>query len=418
MPWKDNRVEQQRLLMMHDYEEGASISELAEIYGISRKTVYKWLERHEQQGIQGLTDVSRRPHQSPNQVSVEVEAAIVAVRHRWKWGARKLRIKLCQQDETIQWPCISTIASVLKNKGLVVKQRRSAHSPVQKPPYAPALESNAVWCADYKGHFRVGDGTRVDPLTITDAASRYLLRCQITERMDFSHAQAIFEAAFREFGMPWVIHNDNGVPFASVAPGGLSRLSMWFVKLGITPERSRPGCPQDNGRHERMHRTLKQATARPPQPTVRLQQKAFDAFRREFNEQRPHEALADLTPAACYQAGTRSYPARLPELQYGDDLQVRRVSQQGSIKWNGERTFISELFGHEPLGLAPVDERWLRIYYGPVALGWLDGHRHRFSRILPRELKKQNLLNETKINATQAVTGELHLSAATPQPQA
>jgi len=202
-----------------------------------------------------------------------------------------------------------------------------------------------------------------------------------------------------------VIHNDNGVPFASVAPGGLSRLSMWFVKLGITPERSRPGCPQDNGRHERMHRTLKQATATPPQPTVRLQQKAFDVFRSEFNEQRPHEALADLTPAACYQPGRRSYPPRLPELQYGDDFEVRRVSQQGSIRWNGERTFISEVFGYEPLGLKPLDERWLRIYYGPIPLGWLDGHRHRFSRRLPRELKDKILPNETKINTTQSVTG-------------
>jgi len=197
MPWKDIRVEQQRLLMTHDYEEGASISELAEIYGISRKTVYKWLDRHEEQGVAGLADVSRRPHQSPNQVSAEMEAAIIEARQRWKWGPRKLRIKLCQQDEARHWPCVSTIASVLKNKGLAVQRRRSAHTPVQKPPYAPAEESNAVWCADYKGHFLVGDGTRVDPLTITDAASRYLLRCQIVERMDFSHAQAIFEAAFR-----------------------------------------------------------------------------------------------------------------------------------------------------------------------------------------------------------------------------
>jgi transposase InsO family protein len=403
--------------MIEDHEEGASISELGEIYGISRKTVYKWLERHEERGVLGLADLSRRPHGSPSQVSAEVEAAIVAARQRWKWGPRKLRVKLCLQDEACQWPCVSTIASVLKSKGLIVTRRRKAHTPVQKPPYAAAEESNGVWCADYKGYFRTSDGTRIDPLTITDAASRYLLRCQIVERTDFTHARTVFEAAFREFGMPVVIHTDNGAPFASVAPGGLSRLSMWFVKLGITPERSRPGSPQDNGRHERMHRTLKQATAAPPQPTLRLQQKAFDAFRREFNEQRPHEALADLTPAACYQAGARSYPPRVPELQYGDDFEVRRVSQQGSIKWNGERTFISEIFGYESLGLKPLDDRWLRIYYGPIPLGWLDGHRHRFSRILPRELKSKNLSNETRINTTQSVTPSLHLSAATAQPQ-
>jgi transposase InsO family protein len=388
MPWKDLRVERQRLLLVQDFEEGASISELAEIYGISRKTAYKWLDRHEQQGVAGLADGSRRPHESPYQVSAEVEAAIVEARHRWKWGPRKLRVKLLEQDENRHWPAVSTIASVLKNKGLTVSRRRRPRTPIQSPPYIVPIGPNVVWCADYKGYFRVGDGTRIDPLTISDAFSRFLLRCQIVERTDFAHAQAVFEASFLEFGLPGGIHHDNGVPFASVAPGGLSRLSMWFVKLGITPERSRPGSPQDNGRHERMHRTLNQATAMPPQATARLQQKAFDAFRHEFNQERPHEALGDLTPAHCYQTSTRPYPRRVPELEYGDDVHVRRVSQQGSIRWKGERTFISEVFGYEPLGLKPVDDRWLEVYYGPISLGWLDGYRHLFSRRLPRELKK------------------------------
>ena len=382
-------MEQQRLLLVQDFEEGTSVSELAEVYEVSRKTIYKWLERYEQTGVAGLADLSRRPHESPRQVSAAVEAAIIEARHRWKWGPRKLRVKLCQQDQTLPWPAVSTIAAVLKAKGLIVKRRHRAHTPVQTPPYVSPDKSNAVWCADYKGYFRTRDGARIDPLTITDAFSRYLLRCQIVERTDFVHARAVFEAAFREFGMPGIIHNDNGVPFASVAPGGLSRLSMWFVRLGITPERSRPGSPQDNGRHERMHRTLKQATASPPQATARLQQRAFDSFRCEFNQHRPHQALGDLTPAACYQtAGTRAYPRRVPELEYADEFEVRRVSQQGSIRWRGERTFISEVFRHEPLGLKPLDERWLQIYYGPVLLGWFDGYRHRFSRLQPRELKQ------------------------------
>jgi transposase InsO family protein len=388
MPWKELRVEQQRLLVVQDYEEGASVSALAEVYEVSRKTIYKWLERYEQTGVAGLVDLSRRPHESPRQVNAEVEAAIIEARHRWKWGPRKLRVKLCQQDQTLQWPSVSTIASVLKAKGLTVKRRHRAHTPIQSPPYVLPDKPNAVWCADYKGHFRTGDGARIDPLTITDAFSRYLLRCQIVARTDFAHTQAVFEAAFREFGLPWIIHNDNGVPFASVAPGGLSRLSMWFVRLGITPERSRPGSPQDNGRHERMHRTLKQATASPPQATARLQQRAFDSFRSEFNQHRPHEALGDLTPEACYRTGTRPYPRRVPELEYTDEFEVRRVSQQGSIRWKGERTFISEVFRYEPLGLKQMDDRWLQVYYGPVALGWFDGFRHRFSRSQPRELKK------------------------------
>jgi transposase InsO family protein len=381
-------MEQQRLLMAQDHEQGGSITELSEIYAISRKTVYKWLERHERDGVAGLADRSRRPHESPRQIGPEAEKAIIEARHRWKWGPRKLRVKLCQQDADYPWPSVSSIASVLKNKGLVVARKRRVRTPVQNPPYVFPEQSNAVWCADYKGYFRTGDGTRIDPLTITDAASRYLLRCQTVERTDFAHARAVFEAAFREFGMPRVIHTDNGVPFASVAPGGMSRLSIWFVKLGILPERSRPGSPQDNGRHERMHRTLKQATAAPPQPTARLQQKAFDAFCCEFNRHRPHQALGDLTPAACYQPSSRQYPRRVPEMHYPDDLETRRVSQQGSIRWKGQRTFISEVFRYEPLGLKPLDERWLQVFFGPVPLGWFDGYRHRFTRLQPRELKK------------------------------
>jgi transposase InsO family protein len=393
MPWKEIRMEEQRLSVVQEYGEGASISELAEVYGVCRKTIYKWLERHEEQGWEGLRDRSRRPHHSPNQVSGEVEAAIVEARGRWKWGPRKLRVKLCQQDSEKPWPAVSTIAAVLKNRGLVVNRRTRPRSPIQSPPYVAAVEANTVWCADYKGWFRSGDGARIDPLTITDAASRYLLRCQIVERTGHDHTQAVFEAAFREFGMPEVIHTDNGVPFASVAPGGMSRLSMWFVKLGILPERSRPASPQDNGRHERMHRTLKQATAKPPQATARLQQRAFDAFRREFNQQRPHEALGYLTPEVCYQASPRRYPLRLPALEYSGDIEVRRVSQQGSVKWKGERTFISEVFRHEVLGLKAFDERWLQIYFGPVPLGWLDSRHHRFSRKQPLELRRQILKN-------------------------
>jgi putative transposase len=393
MPWQEIRVEEQRLLVVQDRREGMSIMELATINGVSRKTIYKWLERYEKKGVKGLSDLSRRPQHSPSQVSAEVEAAIVAARLRWKWGPGKLRVKLCEQDSTQQWPAVSTIAAVLKSKGLVVKRRCRPHTPLQRPPYAAADGPNAVWCADYKGWFRSGDGTRIDPLTITDSCSRYLLRCQIVERTGYEATQAVFEAAFREYGLPEVIHTDNGVPFASVAPGGLSRLSMWFVRLGIVPERSRPACPQDNGRHERMHRTLKQSTAQPPQATPRLQQKAFHDFQIEYNQQRPHEALDDLTPQACYQASPRCYPRRVPQLQYSDAMEIRSVSQQGSVKWKGQRTFISEAFAYEPLGLNEVSERWLEVYYGPILLGWLDGYRHSFSRRKPRTLTLEESQN-------------------------
>jgi putative transposase len=397
MPWKESRVPDQRYQLIQEYEAGESISALAEIYGVSRKTVYKWIARHESDGLEGLEDRSRRPHCSPTRVSAEIEEAIIAARLRWKWGPRKLLVKLREQDSSVSWPHAGTIAEILKRKGLVRMARKRARTPPYQQPFAEVAAPNQVWCADFKGWFRTADGTRIDPLTITDASSRYLLRCQAVERMGCEHAHAVFEAAFREYGLPQVMHTDNGVPFASVAPGGLSRLSMWWVKLGIVPERSRPASPQENGRHERMHLTLKQATAQPPKTTRRAQEQAFQEFQRTYNEHRPHEALDYRTPASCYQASQRVYPRRVPELEYDNDMQVRRISQQGSLKWQGERTFISEVFAYEYLGLKAIDERWREVLYGPISVGWFDTHCHRFHRMKPRSLRQRTEERETHL---------------------
>ena len=386
MPWKEIRVEEQRLLVVQDREEGMSISELAEIHGVSRKTIYKWLDRYQEQGVQGLRNLSRRPHHSPNQVSAEVEAAIVEARQRWRWGPGKLRVKLCGQDSSQQWPAVSTIAAVLKAKGLVVSRRRRARTPVQRPPYAAADAPNAVWCADFKGWFRSGDGTRIDPLTITDSCSRYLLRCQIVERTGYTQTQAVFEAAFREYGLPVVIHTDNGVPFASVAPGGLSRLSMWFVRLGIVPERSRPACPQDNGRHERMHRTLKEAAASPPKADRRAQQQAFNEFRREYNEERPHQALAMQTPEAVYRRSPRPFPGRVPEPEYDTTMKVRRVFKHGQFFFNQHDVFLSKVLYGERIGLLPIDDRYLRIYMAWYPIARLDTRTMKVEKLRREDL--------------------------------
>ena len=387
MPWKENRVQDQRYKLIQEYEEGESISALAESYRISRKTAHKWIQRYEREGVSGLENGSRRPLHSPTRVSQEVEEAIVAARLRWQWGARKLRVKLQEQAPTQRWPHPSTIAAILQSKGLVNVRRRRVRTPPYEQPFAAVGAPNQVWCADFKGWFRTGDGTRIDPLTISDAASRYLLRCQAVEQTGGPYVQAVFEAAFREYGLPAVIHTDNGAPFASVAPGGLSRLSLWWVKLGIVPERSKPASPQENGRHERMHLTLKQATAQPPKATRRAQQQAFRQFQHSYNEERPHEALQYRTPASCYQTSGRTYPRRVPALVYDDQMQVRRISQQGSLKWLGERTFISEVFAYEYLGLKAVDERWREVFYGPLTVGWFDTHRHRFCRLKPSSLR-------------------------------
>lgn len=378
-----------RVQLIHEYDEGQSISALAEVYRISRKTIYKWLARHAVEGVAGLADRSRTPHHRPDRLSEEVVAAIIAARQRWNWGPRKLRVKLAAAQPQIGWPAESTIGEVLKRAGLTHRRQPRVRTPPYAQPFAAVDAANQTWCADFKGWFRTGDGTRCDPLTITDAHSRYLLRCQITPQADTIHVAAIFDAAFRQYGLPLVIHTDNGVPFASRAPGGLSRVSMRWVKLGIVAERSRPASPQDNGRHERMHSTLKQATLAPPERNARRQQDAFDRFRHEYNHERPHEALDDATPASCYTASFRTMPRQVPELEYGDDIVVRRISQQGSLKWHGERTFISEVFAYEWLGMRALDERYSEVLYGPVVVGFFDTYHHRFHRALSVSLRRR-----------------------------
>lgn len=378
-----------RVRLMEEYNEGASVVDLAETYEVSRKTVYKWLARHEENGAAGLADRSRKPRHSPTELSDEIVQQIIAARQRWKWGPRKLRIKLAETNPEIVWPVESTIGEVLKRAGLTLRRKLRVRTPPYAQPFATTEAANQTWCADYKGWFRTLDGTRCDPLTITDAYSRYLLRCQITPKTNTIHVAAVFDAAFKQYGLPLVIHTDNGTPFASRAPGGLSRVSMRWVKLGIVPERSRPASPQDNGRHERMHSTLKQSTLSPPQANVRRQQEAFNAFQLEYNEERPHEALDDATPASQYCLSPRPMPRRLPDLVYDVDVQVRRISQQGSLKWKCERTFLSEIFAYEWIGLRSLDERYFEVLYGPVRLGFLDSHRHTFHRKLGAAVERR-----------------------------
>jgi transposase InsO family protein len=389
MPWKESKSMDLRVQLIQDYLEGESITELGEIYGVSRKTIYKWLERHAAAGVAGLADLSRAPQHSPQKLGEEVIAHIITARQRWQWGPRKLRVKLAAAHPQIAWPAESTIGEVLKRAGLTHRRKARVRTPPYAQPFASVDAANQTWCADFKGWFHTGDGTRCDPLTITDAHSRFLLRCHITPKTDTTHVAALFDAAFREYGLPLVIHTDNGVPFASRAPGGLSRVSMRWVKLGIVPERSRPASPQDNGRHERMHLTLKQATLKPPERTARRQQEAFDSFQHEYNHERPHESLQDQTPASCYTPSSRQMPRRVPEFEYADDLVVRRISQQGSLKMKGERTFVSETFAHEWMGLRALDERCFEVVYGPVRIGFLDAYRHVFYRALSLRVRRR-----------------------------
>ena len=354
--------------------------DLCDLYGISRKTGYKWVGRFADSGKVGLEERSRAPHSHPQGMGEKVVEAIIQMRQQHpSWGPRKIREKLQRQDREQKWPATSSIGELLRREGLVVERRQRRRTPPHTEPLAHAGAANDVWCADFKGHFQCGDGSRCDPLTITDAYSRYLLRCRAVEKADGPHVRAVFETLFRECGLPAAIRTDNGPPFASGAPGGLSRLSMSWLRFGIRHERIDPGCPQQNGRHERMHRTLKAETAAPPRATLRQQQLAFEAFSEEYNQQRPHEALNYRTPAELYSPSNRPYHPGQEQLVYPAGVELRRISQQGSLKWKCERTFLSEVLAREVVGLLEVDDQFFEVYYGPKLLGWFDGANHAFA---------------------------------------
>ena len=367
----------QRTRFVCEYERGqCTMTDLCAVYGIARETGYYWLRRHQQGGLEALRDRSRAPERHPNQTPERIEQAVLELRREhMSWGPRKLKRVLEREDPEQGWPAASTIGALLAREGLVVARKKRRRTPPYTQPFAAAEEPNQVWCADFKGWFATQDGERIDPLTITDACSRYLLRCQQVEKTDGNHVQAIFEAAFRECGLPGAIRTDNGAPFASRALAGLSRLAVWWMKLGIVPERIAAGHPEQNGRHERMHRTLKQETASPPAANRRAQQRAFDRFRREYNEERPHEALGMQTPSSVYTPSERSYPVRVPEPEYGSAMQVRRVQERGQFRWKCERVFLSETLMGESIGLLPVDERVYTVYFAVFPIARFDSYQ-------------------------------------------
>jgi transposase InsO family protein len=385
MPWKKDGVSEERFRFIEEWKsDDWSLAELCEQFGVTRKTGYKWLERYEAAGMEGLRDQSRAPHRHPNALTEATQERILKVRaeHPY-WGARKIRAFLKRQEGADVIPAMSTIGNLLKTNGLTIPRKRRPRARPSQQPLAHATEANRVWCADFKGWFRSGNGDRIDPLTISDAYSRYLLRCQAVRAADLAHSQPIFEAAFREYGLPDRMRTDNGAPFGSNGESGLTGLSVWWIKLGIVPERIQPGKPQQNGRHERMHRTLKQATACPPARNRGAQQRRFDQFRWEYNEQRPHEALGQATPASCYAPSARPYPRRLAEVEYPEGWQVRRVSPGGQIRWRTEYIFVAHALQGEVVGIEPVEDGRWRVWFSFYDIGILDAARLRIRRPEP-----------------------------------
>jgi transposase InsO family protein len=323
-----------------------------------------------------LKDRSRAPRVHPNELPAAVRARVVELRAQHaRWGPRKLQT-LLQREDNVRVPAVSTIGEILRQEGLSVPRKRvRRRGPPQSCPLAGCDASNRVWCADFKGWFRTADGVRCDPLTITDGYSRFLLRCQAMSATTAEAVRRVFEAAFREYGVPEAIRTDNGPPFAGVGVAGLSRLSVWWVRLGVALQRIEPGKPQQNGRHERMHLTLKQETASPPAASRRRQQACFDAFRREFNEQRPHEALGMNAPARFYEPSVRQFPERLGELEYPLGYRLRKVAERGQFRWNSAKVMVGRALEGEVVGLEALDGRYWRVWFGPVALGTFDEHR-------------------------------------------
>jgi putative transposase len=392
MPWSQTSPMDQKTQFIADYlRRSLSISELCTNYGISRKTGYKWIDRYLRDGPQGLKDRSTTPYTAPNRTAEHIVRALIDLRgHHPTWGAGKLLTVIERHHRGWELPARSTACEILKRHGLVAKKRRRRAIGHPGAPVSQILAPNDCWCADFKGQFKTGDGRYCYPLTVTDGHSRFLLGCQALLSTKVEEAKPIFTRIFKEYGLPTRIRTDNGVPFATNTLARLSRLSAWWVRLGVLPELIEPGKPQQNGRHERMHRTLKAETTRPPANTRLAQQRRFDRFRHEFNFERPHEALDMQTPASQYTASTRAMPEKLPPLEYPDRFEVRYVSANGGIRWNRQWVNVSVTCVGEYVGLEEIDDGVWNVYFGPLKLGRLLERHMRIEDAYGR-LKRHNL---------------------------
>lgn len=374
MPWRETTPMHERLRFLRDYHSGLfPFSELCAHYRISRKTGYKWLKRFTTDGVAGLADRARTPQHCPHRVPPEVADPLVTVRqHHPTWGARKIIAYLGTHHPDQAWPAASTVGELLKRHGLIRPHRRRPHPGHPGRPQTLMAEPNAVWTADFKGQFKTLDGLYCYPLTVVDGCSRFLLACQALLSTHQQGVQSVFEELFREYGLPQVIRTDNGVPFATQAIGRLSRLHVWWLKLGIRPELIQPSHPEQNGRHERLHRTLKAEATRPPAATVQAQQDLFNHFRTEYNQLRPHEALGQQPPAARYTPSPRAYPPHLPALEYPAHYEVRKVSRNGGLRWHSGWVNVSHVLADEYVGLEEVADGIWSVYFGPLLLGRFD----------------------------------------------
>ena len=374
MPWLETSLMDQRMQFIVDYQRGLqSVTELADHFDISRKTAYKWIDRHEEDAAGGFADRTRRPRSCPHSTPQTIVDAVLEARRRHpRWGAKKLLRILRRKDPSAIWPARTTVCDLLKRHDLIPKTRRRPRLTHPGRPLTPMTEPNGIWTADFKGQFKTRDGVYCYPLTLVDGYSRYLLECQGLRSTAIVLARPIFRRAFEEYGLPRIIRSDNGVPFATTALGRLSLLSVWWIRLGIYPELIQPAHPEQNGRHERMHRTLKAEATKPPSGNLQAQQTRFNRFRAEYNNERPHEALGQETPASVYRPSQRALPRTLTTLEYPGHFEVRRVSRNSGIRWKKHWVCVTHTLAGEYVGLEEVDNGIWDVYFGPLKLGRMD----------------------------------------------
>ena len=365
----------ERLRFVRDAQRDRfTMSELCARYGVSRRVGYKWLARYEQDGRAGLVDRSRAPRRCPHKTESRVADLLIAGREAHpQWGARKLlRVLSGRHQEIRTWPAPSTVADLLARRGLV-HRRHPRRKPVHPGVVRPVTEApNDLWTADFKGQFQTRDGLYCFPLTIADQHTRYLLASRGRLSTQTVTARPVFEWAFREYGLPLAIRTDNGVPFATQAIHGVSYLNVWWMRLGILHQRIRPGCPQENGAHERMHRTFKREAIPPVRATCAAQQRNFDAFRREYNEERPHEYLKQETPASQYWSSPRPYPERLPPLEYPGHYVVKKITTGGTFRFHNRLLYLANAMVDQHIGLEETDDGIWTIHFSSIVLATFD----------------------------------------------
>lgn len=373
MAWENFKVEQQRLQVVLAYMEGtSSMTDICLRYGISRKTGYKWYKRFIEEGKEGLNDISKAPHRPPQfYTDDQIERAIDLKQKRLTWGPKKILIKLKEQYPGEAWPSPTRLYEIFKEHHLVTCRRLRNRVPATAP-LGNLTACNDTWAVDLKGWFLTGDGRRCEPVTITDAVSRYLIRCTHLNQHTVEYVWPVFDEAFREYGLPNRVRSDNGPPFGSTGAGRLTRLSVNLIKAGVIPEWINPGHPEENGRHERFHLTLKQDVASPPKATLAQQIHSMRGFQNEYNFERPHEALNMKTPGSCYQASPRSWDGILRSPEYDmKDVDVRKVCQSGCIWLRQKEHYIGQTLTGEYVALKTTESGELDLYYGPVYLGKL-----------------------------------------------